>query len=106
MPRTTAASTLEQRFFPGFAQIWCENATDASSRVRATTDPHWPGANGVDQNMQEFEHAFSCKAGDPMVSVQCLPGLIVAGSAGVPESYCAWASPFPVAAYWATRVTQ
>ena len=74
MPDTTLDGfTLEQRFFLGFAQVWCENTTDASSRVRATTDPHWPGqfrANGVVQNMQEFEHAFSCKAGDPMISVQ------------------------------------
>ena len=74
MPDTTLDGfTPEQRFFLGFAQVWCENATDASSRVRATTDPHSPGqfrANGVVQNMQEFEHAFSCKAGDPMVSVQ------------------------------------
>jgi endothelin-converting enzyme/putative endopeptidase len=65
--------TPEQQFFLGFAQIWCENATDASSRVRATTDPHSPGqfrTNGVVQNMKEFQQAFGCKEGDPMVSVK------------------------------------
>lgn len=65
--------TPEQQFFLGFAQVWCENTSDASARVRAATDPHSPGqfrTNGVVQNMPEFEHAFACKAGDPMVSVQ------------------------------------
>jgi len=63
--------TPEQRLFLGFAQVWCENGTDASARVRALTDSHSPGqfrVNGVVQNMQEFQKAFSCKAGDPMVS--------------------------------------
>jgi putative endopeptidase len=65
--------TPEQQFFLGFAQVWCENTTDANARVRAATDPHSPGqfrSNGVVQNMSEFEHAFACKSGDPMVSVQ------------------------------------
>src|SRR5690348_14601673 len=35
--------TPEQRFFIGFAQIWCENRTDASARLLAKTDPHSPG---------------------------------------------------------------
>ncbi len=63
--------TQQQLFFLGFAQVWCENSTDASGRARAITDPHSPGqfrVNGVVQNMQEFQTAFSCKAGDPMVS--------------------------------------
>ena len=65
--------TQEQLFFLGFAQVWCENATDASSRARAIVDPHSPGqfrVNGTVQNMREFGTAFSCKAGDPMVSKQ------------------------------------
>jgi endothelin-converting enzyme/putative endopeptidase len=63
--------TPEQQFFLGYTQIWCQNSTDASARVRATTDPHSPGqfrANGVLQNMKEFQQAFSCKPHDPMVS--------------------------------------
>ena len=65
--------TQQQLFFLGFAQVWCENATDASSRARAIVDPHSPGqfrVNGTVQNLPEFESAFSCKATDPMVSKQ------------------------------------
>ena len=65
--------TPEQQFFIGYGQIWCENVTDAHSRVAAATDPHSPGqfrVTGVVQNMPEFQQAFSCKAGDPMVAAQ------------------------------------
>jgi putative endopeptidase len=63
--------TPEQRFFLGFAQVWCENSADQEKRQRAITDPHSPGVyrtNGTLQNMPEFQKAFSCKAGQPMVS--------------------------------------
>ncbi len=63
--------TPQQQFFVGFAQVWCENATDASAKVRAATDPHSPGefrTNGTVQNLQEFREAFSCKEGDRMVA--------------------------------------
>jgi predicted metalloendopeptidase len=63
--------TPQQQFFLGFGQIWCENATEQAARMQAATNPHSPGefrANGVVQNMPEFEQAFACKAGDPMVS--------------------------------------
>ncbi len=63
----------QQRLFLGFAQIWCENSTEESSRLRALTDPHSPGryrTNGVVQNMPEFQKAFSCKAGQPMVRTE------------------------------------
>jgi endothelin-converting enzyme/putative endopeptidase len=63
--------TPEQRFFLGYAQIWCENITPQAIRQRALTDPHSPGryrVSGVLQNMPEFRQAFSCKAGQPMVS--------------------------------------
>jgi predicted metalloendopeptidase len=63
--------TPEQRFFLGFASVWCENVSDQFARFAATVDPHSPGrwrANGVVQNMPEFQKAFSCKAGQPMVS--------------------------------------
>ena len=63
--------TPEQRFFIGYAQIWCENSSPEERRNRAMTDPHSPGryrTNGVLQNMPEFREAFSCKAGQPMVS--------------------------------------
>jgi putative endopeptidase len=63
--------TPEQRFFVGFAQVWCQNATPESSRLLAKTDPHSPGeyrTNGTLQNSADFAKAFGCKAGQKMVS--------------------------------------
>ncbi len=62
--------TADQRLFLGFGQIWCQNETDQIARLRAVTDPHSPGryrTNGVVSNMPEFQKAFNCKAGSPMV---------------------------------------
>ncbi|HUA62337.1 MAG TPA: M13 family metallopeptidase [Verrucomicrobiae bacterium] len=62
--------TPEQRFFLGFAQLWCENMRPDEARQRAMTDPHSPGkfrVNGTVVNMPEFQKAYSCKAGQPMV---------------------------------------
>jgi putative endopeptidase len=63
--------TPEQRFYLGYARIWCELRRPELSRAMVTTNPHSPGkwrVDGVVQNSSDFEHAFSCKAGDPMVS--------------------------------------
>src|ERR1700722_347386 len=60
----------EQRFFVGNAQWACENDRPENLRVSAITDPHSPGkyrVNGLVVNMEEFQKAFSCKAGQPMV---------------------------------------
>jgi endothelin-converting enzyme/putative endopeptidase len=62
--------TPEQRLFLGWGQIWCENATPESQRMQAQTDPHStaePRVNGVVENMPEFQKAFGCQAGSPMV---------------------------------------
>ena len=62
--------TPEQRFFVGFAQVWCENVTPQAARNLAATDPHSPGrfrVNGTLQNMPEFQKAYSCKPPAPMV---------------------------------------
>jgi len=62
--------TPEQRFFLGFANVWCQNATEAVSRQLAQTDPHSPGefrVIGSVSNLPEFAQAFGCKAGQPMV---------------------------------------
>ncbi|HEV3513132.1 MAG TPA: M13 family metallopeptidase [Candidatus Sulfotelmatobacter sp.] len=62
--------TPEQRFFVGFAQWDCANERPEDLRVRALTDPHSPPIdriNGVVVNMPQFQEAFSCKAGQPMV---------------------------------------
>jgi putative endopeptidase len=62
--------TPEQRYFLGFAQIWCENVREANARVMAKTDPHSAGEwriKGAVQNFDEFGKAFSCKVGQPMM---------------------------------------
>jgi putative endopeptidase len=66
-----AGFSPEQRFFLGFAQVFCENTAPEQVRLRSLTDAHSPGrfrVNGTVQNMPEFQKAFSCKAGQPMVS--------------------------------------
>ena len=63
--------TPEQRFFLGFGRVWCEKSRPETLRVRVLTDPHSPGkyrVNGVVQNMPEFQKAWGCKAGQPMVA--------------------------------------
>jgi putative endopeptidase len=61
----------EQRFFVGYGQSWCGETRDETKRLRATVDPHSPEkyrTNGVVSNMPEFQQAFHCKAGSPMVN--------------------------------------
>jgi len=65
--------TPDQRFFIGFAQWDCSNERPEQLREWAITNPHSPSRdriNGVVVNMPEFEQAFSCKAGQPMVSAK------------------------------------
>ncbi|HET8646487.1 MAG TPA: M13 family metallopeptidase [Vicinamibacteria bacterium] len=62
--------TPEQRLFLAWGQIWCQNQTEETARLRAQTDPHSPGRYrviGVVSNMPEFQKAFSCPAGSKMV---------------------------------------
>jgi putative endopeptidase len=62
--------TPEQRFFIAYGQSWCSAERPEVQRLRATVDPHSPPryrTNGVVSNMPEFQKAFSCKAGSPMV---------------------------------------
>jgi endothelin-converting enzyme/putative endopeptidase len=66
----TDGFTPEQRFFLGFANVWCQNVTEPAARQLAQTDPHSPGefrVVGSITNMPEFKEAFGCKAGQPMV---------------------------------------
>ncbi len=63
--------TPEQRFFLGFGRVWCEKRRPEIARTRVLTDPHSPGkyrVDGVVQNMPEFQKAWGCKAGQPMVA--------------------------------------
>ena len=64
--------TEAQRYFLGFAQVWCQNQTEKSARQSALTDPHSPGkwrVNGTVQNFDEFGKAFGCTKGQPMYPV-------------------------------------
>jgi putative endopeptidase len=61
--------TEAQRYFLGFAQVWCQNTKNAEARRRVLIDPHSPGkerVNGSVQNFDEFGKAFNCKKGTPM----------------------------------------
>jgi|HubBroStandDraft_6_1064221.scaffolds.fasta_scaffold00014_92 putative endopeptidase len=63
--------TPDQRFFVGYGQSWCGESRDETKRLRATVDPHSPEkyrTNGVVSNMPEFQEAFHCKTGSPMVN--------------------------------------
>jgi len=63
--------TPEQRFFLGFGRVWCEKQRPEFLRLQVSTNPHSPGryrVNGVVQNMPEFQKAWGCKTGQPMVA--------------------------------------
>ena len=63
--------TAKQRFFLGWANVWCQNRTDAIARMLVAIDPHSPGkyrVNGTVSNMPEFREAYHCKADAPMVN--------------------------------------
>jgi endothelin-converting enzyme/putative endopeptidase len=62
--------TPDQRFFIGMAQWACGSERPEDLRMSAITNPHSPlqyRINGVVSNMPEFQQAFSCTAGQPMV---------------------------------------
>jgi putative endopeptidase len=65
--------TPDQRFFIGWAQVWCENVRPESSRSHALSNEHSPGefrVNGVVSNMAEFQKAYNCKADAKMVNAK------------------------------------
>jgi putative endopeptidase len=62
--------TPQQRFFMAYGEAWCSNATPQYLRMVAQSNPHSTAqarANGVVSNMPEFQKAFGCKKGQPMV---------------------------------------
>ncbi len=62
--------TASQRFFLAHSYSWCRNWRPELARNQITTDPHsMPQyrVNNVESNMPEFQQAFGCKAGQPMV---------------------------------------
>jgi putative endopeptidase len=70
-PPSIDGLTAEQRFFLGWANVWCQNRTDAFSRMLVAIDPHSPSkyrVNGSLSNMPEFREAYHCAATAPMVN--------------------------------------
>lgn len=62
--------TSDQRFFVGITQWACENQRPENLRVSAIANPLSPGLsriNGVVSNLPEFQKAFACEPGQPMV---------------------------------------
>jgi putative endopeptidase len=65
--------TSLQRFFIAYANDWCTQVRPEQARTQVLTNPHsLPElrVNNVLSNMPEFQKAFSCKAGQPMVRVE------------------------------------
>jgi putative endopeptidase len=70
LPAKIDGLTAAQRFFVGWGQIWCENDRPELTRLLTQTNPHAPSetrVNGVVSNMPQFQDAFGCKEGQPMV---------------------------------------
>jgi putative endopeptidase len=69
-PKPINGLTAEQRFFLSFAQIWAGNDRAEFIRLQVNTNPH-PLHNfraiAAPSNLEPFQQAFGCKAGDPMV---------------------------------------
>ena len=59
-----------QRFFIAYGTSWCDQIRPELARTLIMTNPHsMPElrVNNVISNMPEFQKAWSCKAGQPMV---------------------------------------
>ena len=62
--------TPDQRFFLSYARVWASKQRPAQLRTQVQTNPHSPAmwrVNGPLSNLSEFQQAFGCKEGDPMV---------------------------------------
>ncbi|MGA8271259.1 MAG: M13 family metallopeptidase [Candidatus Sulfotelmatobacter sp.] len=62
--------TPRQKFFLSFAYSWCTQYSPELMRSVASTNPHSIRkyrVNNAVSNMPEFQQAFSCKKGSPMV---------------------------------------
>jgi putative endopeptidase len=65
--------TPKQKFFVAYAYSWCTEVRPELVRTVVLTDPHSIPkyrVNNVVSNMPEFQQAFSCKIGTPMVRAQ------------------------------------
>ena len=65
--------TAAQRFWIANAQQWCTQTRPESLRLQVQTDPHAPDeyrANGVVEDLPQFDEDFGCKVGSPMRPVK------------------------------------
>jgi predicted metalloendopeptidase len=61
--------TASQRFFLGWAKVWCRKYRDDELARRLVVDPHSPSlyrANGPPRNLDAFYEAFDVRPGDKM----------------------------------------
>ncbi len=68
--KTIEGFTPDQRFYLGFAQVWCSNQTPETLRLQALSNEHSAPqyrVNGVVSNSPDFAKAFGCKPNAPMV---------------------------------------
>ena len=68
--KTVEGFSPDQRFFLGYAQIWCANQTPETMRLQALSNEHSAPqyrVNGVVSNSADFAKAFGCKPNAPMV---------------------------------------
>jgi putative endopeptidase len=69
-PASIDGFTPEQRFFLGWAQVWCSTQRPEEARLRVQTDSHAPERYrviGPLSNMPDFAKAFDCQQDAPMV---------------------------------------
>lgn len=62
--------TARQRFFLSYAFAWCGELRPEMAKMQVTTNPHsldFLRVNRPVSNSPEFQKAFGCKAGQPMV---------------------------------------
>jgi len=67
---TDSGLTELQTFFLSYAHVWCGQLRPEAARTAVLSQGHSLGryrVNNVVGNLPEFAHAFSCKAGQPMV---------------------------------------
>ncbi len=76
--------TPQQRFFLGYAQIWCQNVRPEEARMRAFTDPHSPGefrVNGVVSNSHAIPGGVRLHGRPADGARKLLPGVVTAAPA-------------------------
>ena len=85
--------TPQQQFFLGYAQIWCENATEQAARMQAATNPHSPGefrANGVLREYAGVPGGVLVQGGRSDGVGRSLPGLVNSGIEQTSQKQMVW----------------